>query len=260
MPKMKLDVVAICAGLLHDTVEDTTANLSDIEEMFGAEVSKIVDGVTKISQIEFRQREKQQAETIRKMIVAMATDIRVLLVKIADRLHNMRTLGYHARGTPAPNRQGNPGHLRAPGGPAGSGKKEVGTGRPRLLSIWSPTSIGKSGPGMAQKQEEQRKYYSTKSRTSSRISCWGTSIKGRVKGRLKHMYSIYQKMVKQSLALDQVYDLMAFRIIVQTVRDCYATLGVIHQKWTPIPGRFKDYIAMPKSNMYQSLHTTVLGP
>lgn len=258
LSQMKLDVVAISAGLLHDTVEDTTSTIADISNLFGDEVGNIVDGVTKISQLEFRKRDEQQAETIRKMIVAMANDIRVLLVKIADRLHNMRTLGYLSE-----ERQHRIAKetldIYAPlAGRLGLRRKKSEL-EDLAFYYLEPDKYREIRSGIAQNQEERKKY-STEIQDSLTQMLAENHIDGKVKGRLKHIYSIYQKMVKQSLTLNQVYDLMAFRIIVQTVRDCYETLGIIHNTWTPIPGRFKDYIAMPKSNMYQSLHTTVVGP
>jgi len=259
LAQMKLDVVAISAGLLHDTVEDTVATMDDIRDMFGTEVSKIVDGVTKISRLEFRQREKQQAETIRKMILAMATDIRVLLVKIADRLHNMRTLGYLSEERQRRISQETLDIYAPLAGRLGLGRKKSELEDLSFFYL-QPEKYREIRTGVAQKQEERRKFFDEIQNIILNDLLEKNGIKGRVKGRVKHAYSVYQKMIKQSLALNQVFDLIAYRIIVQSVRDCYATLGLIHQKWTPIPGRFKDYIAMPKSNMYQSLHTTVLGP
>jgi GTP diphosphokinase / guanosine-3',5'-bis(diphosphate) 3'-diphosphatase len=258
LAKMKLDVVSIVAGLLHDTIEDTRAASEEIFRMFGQEVGSIVEGVTKISRLEFQRREAEQAETMRKMILAMANDIRVLLVKIADRLHNMRTLGYLeeerqyriARETL---------DIYAPlAGRLGLGAKKFELEDLALFYL-EPSKYREIRTGIAQKKEERTKYSEEVQHLVEEM-LRKNKIQGRIKGRLKHIYSVYRKMIEQNLNLNQVYDLTAFRIVVGSVRSCYETLGLIHQLWTPIPGRIKDYIAMPKSNMYQSLHTTVLGP
>ncbi len=255
---MNLDVVAITAGLLHDTVEDSASTVEEVSAMFGPEVAVIVDGVTKISQLEFKGREKSQADTIRKMILAMATDIRVLLVKIADRMHNMRTLGYLDEGKQHRISQETLDIYAPLAGRLGLGKAKSELEDLSLYYL-ETDKYREIRTGIAQKQDE-RKRSSDEMQVALHALLKENKIEARVKGRLKHVYSVYRKMISQSLALDQIYDLMAFRIIVQRLRDCYQVLGMIHTTWKPIPGRFKDYIAMPKSNMYQSLHTTVLGP
>jgi len=258
LANMKMDEVSIAAGLLHDTVEDTLATLEDIEHLFGKEVATIVDGVTKISKIHFLSKEVQQAENIRKMILAMASDIRVLLVKLADRLHNMQTLGFQ---TP---------------------EKQEAIAR-ETLDIYAPLA-GRMGIywlksnledlslfylepkiyedirlGTAQRREDQAKFIKEiKEVLTNRLTEAG--INATIKGRNKHFYSIYKKMMEQDLNIDQVYDIVAFRIIVKSVKECYEALGQIHSMWKTVSGRFKDYISLPKANMYQSLHTTVIAP
>jgi len=258
LANMKMDEVSIAAGLLHDTVEDTLATLEDIEHLFGKEVATIVDGVTKISKIHFLSKEVQQAENIRKMILAMASDIRVLLVKLADRLHNMQTLGFQ---TP---------------------EKQEAIAR-ETLDIYAPLA-GRIGIywlksnledlslfylepkiyedirlGTAQRREDQAKFIKEiKEVLTNRLTEAG--INATIKGRNKHFYSIYKKMMEQDLNIDQVYDIVAFRIIVKSVKECYEALGQIHSMWKTVSGRFKDYISLPKANMYQSLHTTVIAP
>ena len=256
LTNMKMDEMSVASGLLHDTVEDTLAELTDIEYLFGKEVATVVDGVTKISKIQFLSKEKQQAENIRKMILAMATDIRVLLVKLADRLHNMQTLGFQP-----------------------PEKQEVITRE--TLDIYAPLA-GRMGiywlkstledlslfylepkiyedirVGIAHRREAQAKFIrEIKEILSKRLR--EAKIKATIKGRHKHFFSIYQKMMEQDLNIDQVYDVIAFRIIVNSVKECYEVLGLIHSMWKPVAGRFKDYISLPKANMYQSLHTTVI--
>ena len=258
LTKMKMDEVSIASGLLHDTVEDTLAELKDIEYLFGKEVTTIVDGVTKISKIQFLSKEEQQAENIRKMIIAMATDIRVLLVKLADRLHNMQTLGFQP-----PEKQ----EVIA--------KETLDIYAPlagRLGIYWLKSTLEDLSLfylepkiyedirlGIAQRREGQEKFIrETKEVLSKRLI--EAKIKAKIKGRNKHFFSVYQKMMEQDLNIDQVYDVLAFRIIVNSVRECYEVLGLIHSMWKPVTGRFKDYISLPKANMYQSLHTTVITP
>ncbi|WP_461833703.1 RelA/SpoT family protein [Desulfothermus sp.] len=255
---LKLDAPTVASGLLHDTVEDTRVTIEDIQNNFGQEVADIVDGVTKIGKMTFESKQTAQAENIRKMILAMAKDLRVILVKLADRLHNMRTLEFQ-----------NPIKRRLIS--------------QETLEIYSPISH-RLGLYKIKVELDDLSLKYLKPDVYNRISNWikqhrllgkdyvkkviskleqileQNNIKGRVSGRQKHIYSIYQKMKKQRLPLDQVYDLIAFRIIVETIKDCYTTLGIVHSKWPPVPGRFKDYISMPKPNMYQSLHTTVIGP
>lgn len=258
LTNMKMDEVSVASGLLHDTVEDTLAELTDIEYLFGKEVATIVDGVTKISKIHFLSKEEQQAENIRKMILAMATDIRVLLVKLADRLHNMQTLGFQpyekqeliAKETL---------DIYAPL----AGRMGIYWLKSTLedLSLFylEPKIYADIRLGVAQRQEGQGKFIREIKETLSKRLSEG-SIQATIKGRNKHFYSIYQKMMEQDLNIDQVYDILAFRIIVNSVKDCYEVLGLIHSMWKPVSGRFKDYISLPKTNMYQSLHTTVITP
>ncbi|MGE4299875.1 MAG: bifunctional (p)ppGpp synthetase/guanosine-3',5'-bis(diphosphate) 3'-pyrophosphohydrolase [Desulfovibrionaceae bacterium] len=255
---MRLDEATIAAGLLHDTVEDTVASIEQIDELFGEDVADIVDGVTKISQISFDSREQAQAENIRKMILAMAEDIRVLLVKLTDRLHNMRTLQFMK-----PERQQAIAQetmdIYAPLA------NRLGLHRIKVeledlsLKYLKPDMFAQIEEGVHRHQTVGKDYVDrvtdliTKTLKKNRI-------KARLKGRTKHIYSIYHKMLQQNLTLGEVYDLIAFRVIVTSVKHCYSVLGLVHSMWKPVPGRFKDYISMPKANMYQSLHTTVIGP
>jgi GTP diphosphokinase / guanosine-3',5'-bis(diphosphate) 3'-diphosphatase len=255
---LKLDVPSVVGGLLHDTVEDTLATLDEIKNLFGPEIAGLVDGVTKLSQVNFTSVEEKQAENFRKMIVAMAKDIRVILIKLADRTHNMRTLD----------------HMPLP--------KQLATAQ-ETLDIYAPLAhrlgiawVKDELEDLALKYLHPEIYYQLKRNVVKKkvarekyinevIALIGKllekeGIDGEVTGRPKHFYSIYQKMETQNLLYDQIYDLVAFRIMVDTARECYETLGVIHSHWKPVPGRFKDYIALPKANMYQSLHTTVIGP
>jgi GTP pyrophosphokinase len=256
--ELRLDTASICAGLLHDVVEDTLATLEDVEREFGAEVAFLVDGVTKLSKINFASKEDRQAENFRKMVVAMARDIRVLLVKLCDRLDNMRTLDCMsaesqeriARETmdiyaPLANRLG-----------IARFKAELEDLSFKYLDPQAyQTLLGK----ISKSKKERDRYIADVSKTlSGRLAEQG--FPADVYGRAKHLYSIYRKMKTQDCDYEQVYDVIAFRVVVESVADCYAALGVIHSRWTPIPGRFKDYVALPKPNMYQSLHTTVIGP
>ena len=255
---LKLDVPSIVTGLLHDTIEDTLTTAEELAEMFGQEVADLVDGVTKISKINFKTKEESQAENFRKMLLAMAKDIRVILVKLADRLHNMRTLQFQ------PDVK-----QRA------ISKETMDIYAPianRLGISWIKTeledlSFRYLNPQMyadlttriqLKKQEREQYVAETRQIIEGKLRDYG--ITGEVSGRSKHLFSIWRKMEKRSVDLDEIYDLTAFRILVEDVRRCYEVLGVIHSSWKPIPGRFKDYIAMPKGNMYQSLHTTVIGP
>ncbi len=256
--KMKMDEVGIAAGLLHDTVEDTLTELSDIERMFGKDVAVIVDGVTKISKIHFLSKETQQAENIRKMILAMSSDIRVLLVKLADRLHNMRTLGFQP-----PEKQEAIARETLDIYAPLAGRMGIYWLKSTLedLSLFylEPKIYKSIRLGIAQRQEGQEKFIKEiKEILSKKLT--EANIQATIKGRHKHFYSIYQKMMEQDLNIDQVYDILAFRIIVNSVKDCYEILGLIHSMWSPVGSRFKDYISLPKANMYQSLHTTVISP
>ena len=260
LAEMRLDAATIAAGLLHDTVEDTKAEVEEIDAQFGEDVADIVDGVTKISkmQMSFDSKEAAQAENLRKMIMAMSEDIRVLLVKLCDRLHNMRTLDYQkphkqklvAQETmdiyaPLANRLGL--HLV---------KIEL---EDLSLKYLKPEVYEQISTGLARYAEQGRAYIDKVTELVEK-KLKSNKIKARVSGRVKHVYSTWRKMEQQRLTLDQVHDLIAFRIVVPSIKDCYAVLGLMHADWKPVPGRFKDYISMPKANMYQSLHTTVVGP
>ncbi len=259
LAELELDKESIVSGLLHDVVEDTVMTLDEIKDEFGNEVAIIVDGVTKLGQLNYSaDKIEEQAENLRKMFLAMAKDIRVILVKLADRLHNMRTLKYmrpekqqeKARETmdiyaPIAQRLG-----------ISSLKIELDD---LSLKYLHPDVYYKLVEEISEKKAERQKFVDRIVESVSN-NMKEAGIKAVVNGRAKHFFSIYRKMVNQGKSLDQIYDMFAVRIIVETVKDCYAALGVIHELYTPVPGRFKDYIAMPKENMYQSLHTTVIGP
>jgi len=255
---LRLDVPSIVTGFLHDTIEDTLATYEELVEMFGEEVALLVDGVTKISKIHFKTKEESQAENFRKMLLAMANDIRVILVKLADRLHNMRTLEFQpepkqrsiARETmdiyaPIANRLG-----------ISWVKVELEDLSFRYLN---PEIYFELVRKISLKKHEREEFVEeAKAIIIEKLA--EHEIVGEVSGRSKHLYSIYRKMEKRNVEFEEIYDLIAIRILVNDLRECYEVLGVIHSSWKPIPGRFKDYIAMPKGNMYQSLHTTVIGP
>ena len=258
LTRLRMDVPTIMTGLLHDTIEDTLSTEAELREVFGDEVTEMVDGVSKISKITFKTSEERQAENFRKMLLAMARDIRVILVKLADRLHNMRTLSHQpeerrlmiAQETadiyaPLANRLG-----------ISWVKSELEDLSLRYLEPDTYKALTKK---IDQHRRERDKYVATVKKKLEDI-LKEHDIDGQVQGRLKHICSIHKKIVKQKIEFEQIHDLIAFRIIVPSVRDCYAMLGVIHSSWKPVPGRFKDFIAMPKANMYQSLHTTVFGP
>jgi GTP pyrophosphokinase len=254
----KMDVTTVTAGLLHDVLEDTAATKADLEREFGGEIAELVDGVTKIGKLAFSSREERQAENFRKMLVAMARDLRVLMIKLADRLHNMRTLDYL---------------------PSDKAKKIA----QETLDIYAPLA---HRLGMAKVKAELEDlglrtlnpadYVDLQKRVAKRRlereadinqviailqrKLSEVGIDSQIRGRPKHFYSIWTKMHDQGREFDEIYDLTAVRVITASVRDCYGALGVIHSLWKPVPGRFKDFIAMPKVNMYQSLHTTVIGP
>ncbi len=255
---MRLDTETLCAALLHDTVEDTSASIEEVRERFGEEIAAIVDGVTKLTGITFQSHDEAQAENYRKMMVAMATDVRVILIKLADRLHNMRTIEAMPK------------------------QKQIEKAR-ETLEIYAPLAhrLGihalkweledlafatlhprkyQEIKGLVAQQREDREGYVGQAGEYLSRELAELGIQAQIAGRAKHFYSIYSKMTKKGREFNEIYDLTAMRVIVDSVKDCYGTVGVIHSLWKPLPGRFKDFIAMPKFNMYQSLHTTVIGP
>jgi GTP pyrophosphokinase len=257
LAELQIDALTISASLLHDVVEDTAFSLEEIEKLFGKEIAMLVDGVTKLSRIEYKSKEEQQLENFRKMFLAMARDIRVVLIKLADRLHNMRTLKHmpehkqrrisqetHEIFAPLAHRLG-----------ISNVKWELEDLAFRYLE---PEKYYELVEKVKQKRREREQIINEAVRIlSERLD--EVDIKADIQGRPKHFYSIYKKMLKGNKDLSEIYDLSAVRILVDTVKDCYGALGVVHTLWKPLPLRFKDYIAMPKSNMYQSLHTTVIG-
>ncbi len=255
---MRLDTETLCAALLHDTVEDTSASLAEVQEAFGEEIAGLVDGVTKLTGLTFQSRDEAQAENYRKMMVAMASDIRVILIKLADRLHNMRTIGAMPK------------------------QKQIEKAR-ETLDIYAPIAhrLGIHAikweledlafqtlhprkyneiKGLVAQQRAERERYVNRAGEYLATELDEIGIEAEISGRAKHFYSIYSKMTKKGREFNEIYDLTAMRVIVGSVKDCYGAVGVIHALWKPLPGRFKDLIAMPKFNMYQSLHTTVIGP
>lgn len=255
--QLNLDSVAICAALLHDVIEDTQYSYEDIENLFGTNVAEIVNGVTKLKKIKYNTQEEQQVENLRKMLLAMSKDIRVIMIKLIDRLHNMRTLDYmppHKQLTIAKETL----DVYAPlAHRLGMSKIKIEL-EDLALKYLDQVAYEEISVGIKQKQEE-REQFITDIISSLELKLKDNNIKGQVTGRAKHFYSIFKKMFAQNKSLDEIYDLFAVRIIVDSVADCYAALGMVHEMYTPIPMRFKDYIAMPKPNMYQSLHTTVIG-
>ncbi len=252
-----LDDSTISAALLHDVVEDTEVTISDIKKEFGIEIAEMVEGVTKLGTMQFASMEEQQAEDYRKMFLAMGKDIRVILIKLADRLHNMRTLKYLKRDRQIANAKETM-DLYAPL-----------ANRLGLYSIkWEledlsfkylyPEEYHELVEGINKKRDERLKFIE-KIMGDIRVALKKQKIEAEVTGRAKHLYSIYRKMKRDNKTLDQIYDLFALRILVNSIKDCYAALGIVHEMYSPMPGRFKDYIAVPKPNMYQSIHTTLLG-
>ena len=256
---LEMDKETIVAGMLHDAVEDTAMTLEDITKEFGEEVALLVDGVTKLGQLSYSQDKLEvQAENLRKMFLAMAKDIRVIIIKLADRLHNMRTLEFM---TPAKQQEKarETMDIYAPIAQR-LGISKIKTELDDLsLKYWKPDVYYQLVKDLNERKTAREEFVQQIGAEVSK-HMKNARIKAKVYGRVKHFFSIYKKMVNQNKTLDQVYDLFAVRIIVDSVKDCYAALGVIHEMYTPIPGRFKDYIAMPKPNMYQSLHTTLMGP
>ncbi len=255
---MRLDTETLCAALLHDTVEDTSASIEEVHERFGEEIAAVVDGVTKLKGITFQSRDEAQASNYRKMMVAMATDVRVILIKLADRLHNMRTIEAMPK------------------------QKQIEKAR-ETLEIYAPLAhrLGihaikweledlafatlhprkyQEIKALVAQQRDEREHYVAEAGEYLCSELREVGIDAQIAGRAKHFYSIYSKMTKKGREFNEIYDLTAMRVVVDSVKDCYGTVGVIHSLWKPLPGRFKDFIAMPKFNMYQSLHTTVIGP
>jgi len=258
LSSLKTDVTAIVAALLHDTLEDTVATPEELEKEFGKDVVHLVDGVTKIGKITFKSHEEKQAENFRKMLLSMADDIRVVLIKLADRLHNMRTLEHLSSAkrqaiaeetleiyAPLANRLG-----------IGWIKNEL---EDLCLKHQKPDVYELLRTRVAKRDEDRQQYIQEVIQLVTK-AMEEHALPGQVYGRPKHLYGIYQKMNKQSISFEEVYDLTALRIVTDTKMNCYALVGVIHSLWRPVPGRFKDYIAIPKSNLYQSIHTTVVGP
>ena len=253
---MKLDATTLCAALLHDIVEDTRIPLKQIEERFGTDTARLVEGVTKISRLDLLAPEARQAESVRKMLLAMVTDVRVVVVKLADRLHNMRTLSY----LPAEKQQRIARETLELYAPIAH-RLGMGLIRSELedlaFSYLEPAAYLELQKAVATKSKALGKFRQ-EMQDAIRKKLVENSVPAEVEGRVKRLYSIHQKIQRQQRTLDQIYDLLAVRVITDTVRNCYAALGVIHQLWRPVPGRFKDYIAMPRPNLYQSLHTTVI--
>jgi len=258
LAKLRMDLPTISAGLLHDVLEDTLTSFQELKELFGEEIANLVDGVTKISKLPFSDPKITQAETYRKMIMAMAKDIRVILIKLADRLHNVRTLEYHeeekrkliAKETleiyaPIAHRLG-----------IEWMKNELEN---LAFQHLDPVAYNEIYRKLRHFEKEKQKYIEeVKKILKNKLKENG--IEAEIQGRIKEPYSVYEKMKRLGIDFEQVYDLLAFRVIVNSEQECYQALGIIHSLWTPVPGRFKDYIALPKPNFYQSLHTTVIGP
>jgi guanosine-3',5'-bis(diphosphate) 3'-pyrophosphohydrolase len=255
---LRLDTETLCAALLHDTVEDTSASLEEVRKRFGDEVAQLVDGVTKLTEITFKSRDERQAENYRKMMVAMASDVRVILIKLADRLHNMRTLDAlpkqkqqeKARETleifaPLAHRLG----IHAI-------KWEL---EDLAFATLHPRKYDEIKELVAQQRAERERYVTDAGKFLGR-ELRKVGIEAEISGRAKHFYSIYTKMTRKGKEFNEIFDLTAMRVIVGSVKDCYGAIGIIHSLWKPLPGRFKDLVAMPKANMYSALHTTVVGP
>ena len=259
LTEMKLDSVSIAAALLHDVVEDTHATIEEIKDMFGPDIAHIVSGVTKLSSLAVDSLQERHAESIRKMILAMADDIRVILIKLADRLHNMRTLHFHKTEAKIIKIAQETLDIYAPIA-ARLGiywmKKELQNTAFMYLKKEEYSKI----KALVKKDQEERDQYVLTVKDYIKQKMDENGLKCRVRGRYKYFYSIYKKMIDQNLPFEEIYDIIAFRIILDTVAECYAALGLIHSLWKPVPKKFKDYIGVPKPNMYQSLHTTVIGP
>ena len=255
---MRLDTATLCAALLHDTVEDTSASLDEVREDFSEEVCHLVDGVTKLSGVTFQSRDDRQAENYRKMMIAMAQDIRVILIKLADRLHNMRTIG----AMPKPKQQEKAKETLEIFAPLAH-RLGIHAIKWELEDLAFATLHPRKYNEIKQlvsQQRDEREAYVGRAGEYLRKELGAVGIEADISGRAKHFYSIYSKMTKKGREFNEIYDLTAMRVIVESVKDCYGAIGVIHSLWKPLPGRFKDWVAMPKFNMYQALHTTVIGP
>ena len=255
---MRMDVVSVVTGLLHDTVEDTGVTVADIQKEFGEEVARCVDGVTKLGKLNFSSAEDRQAETYRKMLLAMVNDIRVIIVKLADRLHNMRTLS-----SLSPERQER--IARETIEIYGPIAHRLGMGKVRgeledlSFRYVDPEAWAEISKTIETQRAANEEYIGRMRRTVE-AELRREGIPARVEGRVKRAYSVYQKLKRQKISIDQVYDLLGLRIVTDSVKNCYGALGVIHNEWRPVPGRIKDFIAIPRPNLYQSLHTSVVGP
>lgn len=258
LASLNMDCESIAAGLLHDVVEDTPKSYDDIKEKFGPDVAMLVEGVTKLAKIPFSTREEQQVENLRKMFLAMASDVRVIIIKLADRLHNMRTL----KSMPEEKQREKAKETLDVYAPLAH---RLGISKIKWeledisLKYLDPVAYREIYESINQKKDERDKFIEDVISEIDEKIQKGLNFKAHIKGRAKHFYSIFRKMYGQNKSIDEIYDLFAVRVIVDTITECYSVLGLVHEMYKPIPGRFKDYIAMPKPNMYQSLHTTVLG-
>jgi GTP pyrophosphokinase len=256
--ELAMDTTTVIAALLHDVVEDTAVNIEQISKLYGATVAMLVNGVTKLSKLNFQTKQEQQMENLRKMFLAMTQDLRVIIIKLADRLHNMRTLKYLPEGKQKR---------------VAKETQEIYAPLSHRLGMWRikweledlalrflEPEVYYDLVNKVAKKRQERETYIQQIKQTLRDALTEIGLKTEIQGRPKHFYSIYQKMQEQGKDFSEIYDLMGVRVIVPTVQDCYEVLGIAHTLWKPIPGRFKDYVAMPKSNMYQSLHTTVIGP